>query len=255
MPPQSYQHPPPQGYYYPPPKPRKKSSNKPQVVAAMLAIVAVLGLISSSFGLVGFSIMRDAGDGFFTGDGSGTATVMGRATYLNGTGIEGVQIQIVGEAIGTVTDTDGFYLLYSVPTGDQRIQASKDGFTTIIRKKTVGEDMGSEWGNGDMMNKDVDFTMTPGTGTIETGRFVSDDIEIFADFVYACAAISLIASILAGIGAFYAYKRTNLSMVVVGSVAGIFTFGFFIGSVLGFIALFILLLSLDEFRTKDEEED
>ncbi|MCK4971630.1 MAG: hypothetical protein KAS77_13935, partial [Thermoplasmata archaeon] len=48
--------------------------------------------------------------------------------------------------------------------------------------------------------------------------------------------------------AFYAFKRRNLMIVVIGCVAGIFTFGFGIGTVLAFIALFILLLAIDEFK-------
>ncbi|NIP35188.1 MAG: hypothetical protein GWN18_09575, partial [Thermoplasmata archaeon] len=60
---------------------------------------------------------------------------------------------------------------------------------------------------------------------------------------------------LALLGAWFAFKRTNLPFVVVGAIAGIFTFGMFIGSVLAFIALFILLLSLDEFKTGRNGED
>jgi hypothetical protein len=256
MPPQSYQGQPPQGYYYPPPRRKKERSSKPQVVGALLAVVAVLGLVGAGMGLMGWTFFGNI-DEISGTDGSGQATVQGQATFLNGTGVQGVQILIIGEAMSTVTDEDGYYILYNVPTGDHKIQASKDGYFTIIRKVTVTDDsfFGPDWETPNSFETKARFTMSPGTGTVETGRWATQDLDIFRNFILVCAAIGLVASLITAMGAYFAVKRTNLSLVVVGAVAGIFTFGFFIGSVLAFVALFILLLSLDEFRTPKAAED
>jgi hypothetical protein len=252
-PPQAY---PPQMYYQPPPKKKSRLSNKPHVVGTILAAVAILGFIGASFGLAGFSIMADLIEDSTPDDE--LATITGKVTYLNGTGIEGVQVTVVGEALGTVTDAEGYYIIYEVPTGNQRIQATMDGFTTITRKVTVNQDVTFD-GAFDPIEDiytDVHFTMSPGDGSVEVGRFQTDDIEIFKKFVVVCATIGLIASALTAMGAYFAFKRANPSLVVIGAVAGIFTFGFFVGSILAFVALFILLLSLDEFRpVKEQDED
>ena len=255
MPPQGYYPPPPPGYYPPPPpRPRKKrSSNKPQVVGSLLIIVAVLGFITASMFGFAFAFTSDSSNWFPT-DENIKVTVSGTVTALNGTPIEGASVLIVDKAISAVTDDEGNYILYEVPVGDQTIRCAKDGYTTINRRVTVGEPfMGFNF-EGDHRQRQ-NFVLSLGTGDVTTGNWIDEDFFNMFGFLAVCMAIIIICSILALLGGWFAFKRTNLPFVVLGCVAGIFTLGMIIGSVLAFIALFILLLSLDEFRAQKAEPE
>ncbi|UCC93030.1 MAG: carboxypeptidase regulatory-like domain-containing protein [Thermoplasmata archaeon] len=262
MPPPGYQAPPAQYYpptYYPPPKPKKRPSSKPNVVGSLLVVVAVLGLVTAVMSFAGIAFFSGMAD-WFPGEEGDTMTVEGRVTSLNGTGLADALVLIVDDGLSATTDGEGYYVIYNVPIGDQTIRASKDGYTTINRKVTVIGDIfsGAEPGGpGEPFTQTVNFAMSEGTGEVTTGTWVDTDWLDFRAFLLTCAVIILIASLLALLGAFYAFKRTNAMFVIIGCIAGIFTVGFLIGTVLAFIALFIMLLSLDEFKStsrKDEDE-
>jgi len=265
MPPQGYQQPPPgyyppppPMYYPPPPRPKRhRASNKPKVVGSLLVVVAVLGLVMAAmFGLIGMAFTGSFGDWFPAEEGD-TITVQGRVTALNGTAVPGASVQVVDEGLAAVTDDDGYYAIYNVPVGDQTIRCEKEGYTTINRRVTVMFDFFSGEPNGPNTEweQTVNFAVSTGSGEVSTGKWSSSDFQEFGTFWQTCMVIMIIASVLSLMGAFFAFKRTNLMMVLVGTVAGIFTIGFMIGSVLAFIALFILLLSLDEFRDRKDEEE
>lgn len=270
MPPQGYQQPPP-GYqqpppgYYPPPPPmyypppprlkQPRVSNKPKVVGSLLVVVAVLGLgMAIVFGLIGMAFTGSIGE-WFPGEEGDTMTVTGRVTSLNGTAVPGAVVQVVDEALSGVTDEDGYYIIYNVPIGDQTIRCEKEGYTTVNRRVTVMVDIfnGDPIEPGQDWDQTVNFALTSGSGEVTTGTWMDEDMFEFGAFWMTCMVIMIVASVLSLMGAFFAFKRTNLMFVLVGTVAGIFTVGFFIGSVLAFIALFILLLSLDEFRQTGKE--
>jgi hypothetical protein len=227
-------------------------------VGALLTIVAVLGLIMATFGIIGYAVMDDVED-WFPSDGESHATITGQATYPNGDGIEGVLIHVQGESRMTTTDDDGYYILYNVPSGDQVFVASKENFTTLELKVTVNDYMSSHGPRFDgdrAWDWDIDFVMQEGTGVETIGSWDETDMmfEKGSVWLLVCTVVVLVASLLALLGALNAFKRRNLMIVIVGAVAGIFSFGFFIGSVLAFVALFILLLGMDEFRSSGDAE-
>ena len=250
MPPQPWT-----GYYAQPPAPRPPRepivSNKPSLVGGLLVLVGVLGIIMWSIGLAGFSMFGDMMDG----NGNGPYEIEGVVEYTNGTGASGANVTLVGTSISTVTDNEGNFVLYNVPKGDQRIEVSKAGYVTLVRKVAVTGDMMSGWSWTDSqsthMGPELRFTLSPGTGQAEIGSFESDfefgDIQAL---VAVCAVIGIVLSILAIIGGLNAFKKTNFGMVMLGTLAGLFTIGFGIGSVLAFVALFILLIASDEFKGK-----
>jgi hypothetical protein len=251
-----YPHPPPP----PPPAPaaytqytyserrqrKKEESNKPTVVAALLILVAILGLAFSAMGLVGFSIF----EGFDDASHDGFVTIRGEVNYVNDTGVDGATVSVVGEALSTVTDSEGNYIIYGVPVGDQRIQVEKEGYKTIIRKITLTEVFDFE--NLDQTKETrhrLDFTLQAGTGSVEVGSHGEEfPIEDFRTFMMACSVIGVLMSILALWGGWNALKRQNVTWVMVGCVAGIFSIGFGIGAILAFVALFVTLLGMDEFK-------
>ncbi|MCK5415214.1 MAG: carboxypeptidase regulatory-like domain-containing protein [Thermoplasmata archaeon] len=257
-PPPGYYPPPPPGYYPPPPRLKKRPSNKPNVVGSLLVVVAVLGLVMAALSFTGMAFFSEVSD-WFPGEEGDTMTLEGRVTSLNGTGLTGAVVNVVDEGLAATTDGEGYYVIYNVPIGDQTIRCSKDGYTTINRRVTVMADIfngDGPGGPGEPFTQDVDFALSEGTGEVTTGTWIDADFFDFRALWLTCSVILIITSLLALLGAFYAFKRTNMMWVLIGCVAGIFTIGFMIGTVLAFIALFILLLSLDEFKNgkkKDEE--
>ncbi len=222
------------------------------MVGTLLVLVGVLGLITAGFGFVGFAFFSDATE-WFPGEEGDVMTVWGNVEALNGTPIEGASVSIAGTNVATTTDDEGNYILYNVPVGDQTVRVAKEGFTTINHRLTV---IGDPF-NFDDPNQRLyeNFVLAPGTGEVTTGNWFNEDIFDLVNVVLICTVIVTIASVITLLSAFYAFKRRNLMVVVIGCVAGIFTFGFGIGTVLAFIALFILLLSIDEFKEDKKAAD
>lgn len=180
-------------------------------------------------------------------------TVWGGVEALNGTPIEGASVSIAGTSVATTTDDEGNYILYNVPVGDQTVRVAKEGFTTINYRLTViGEPF--DFDNNDPRLFE-NFVLAPGTGEVTTGNWFNEDIFQLGNVLLVCMVIVTVASVIALYSAFYAFKRRNLTIVVIGCVAGIFTIGLGIGTVLAFIALFILLLSIDEFKEDKKTSD
>ncbi len=215
-------------------------------------LVGVLGLITAGFGFVGFAFFSDATE-WFPGEEGTVMTVWGEVEALNGTPIEGASVSIAGTDVATTTDNEGNYILYNVPVGDQTVRVAKDGFTTINHRMTVvGEPFGFDDPNQRLHER---FILATGTGEVTTGNWFNEDIFELGSVLLVCMVIVTIASVITLWSAFYAFKRRNLMIVVIGCVAGIFTIGFGIGTVLAFIALFILLLAIDEFKEDKKVAD
>lgn len=110
------------------------------------------------------------------------------------------------------------------------------------------------WDMGTMGNANgpkMEFTLAPGDGTAEVGTFGDQfDFEDVRSFLVVCSVIGIAMSVLALLGAFFAFKRTNFPMVIVGCLAGVFTLGFGVGTLFAFIALFITMLASEEFKGK-----
>ena len=246
--------PPPQpwpGYYYQPPRQERtkliEDSNKPTVVGALLALVAILGIIMWSLGLTGFSMFGDMMDD----SGDGLVTIRGVVEYTNGTGAPNASVLVLGTNVSTVTDAQGNFVLYNVPEGDQRVQVSKAGYVTLVRKISAQEGMMWDMGSGSMSGTRMEFTLAPGDGTAEVGSFGDDfDFGDVRSFLLVCSAIGIVLSVLSLIGAFFAFKRTSFPMVIVGCLAGVFTVGFGAGTLFAFIALFVAMLASEEFKGK-----
>jgi len=208
-------------------------------------LVGILGLITAGFGFAGFAFFTDATE-WFPGEEGDVMTVWGEVEALNGTPIEGASVSIAGTAVATTTDDEGNYILYNVPVGDQTVRVAKEGFTTINHRMTViGEPFNFDQPDQNLYER---FVLAQGTSEVTTGNWFNEDIFALGSLLLVCMVIVTIASVITLFSAFYAFKRRNLMIVVIGCVAGIFTIGLFIGTVLAFIALFILLLSIDEFK-------
>lgn len=235
-------------YYHEPPK-KPGPSSKPKIVGALLLIVGVLGLIFASMMFFGGWFVGNMGEGVAVFGMEDNADISGRVTLANGTPVENVTISIEGEPLTTQTDADGNYILYNVPTGNQKIRIEKEGYDTIIYKAFIEPGNNEDWGRDKHHNNEYDFTLRPGNSIVEQGSY--PPFQWIAGMIYICAVIVIILSIIAIIGATYAFKRTHFTFVLIASIVGIFTFGFFIGSLLSIIAIFILILARNEFNGRE----
>lgn len=236
-------------YYYEPPKMGKKKSSKPTIAGALLLIHAILAILLGTMLVFAGSFVGELGGGmeFFGDDGKGD--VIGTVTLLDGTPVENATVSIVDEGLSTLTDSDGNYLIYNVPTGNQKIKVEKEGYDTIILKTFIkSSDI-----NKDKRNKDDDFDnkhdfiMREGDEIIERGSY--PPFGMIRNILYICAILFIVLSIITIIGGISAIMRKNYWLAILGSITGIITLGIF-----ALIALFILILAKDEFRKTENEK-
>jgi hypothetical protein len=205
--------------------------------------------------ITGGWIVGDMGEGFSFMGMEDKADVYGRVTFTNGTPVDGANVSIVGEPLTAETDETGNYLIYNVPTGNHKIKVEFEGYNTIIYKTFIGPEE-SRWDDSSRQGKSADnkydFTLTPGDDTIERGSY--PPFELIRGIMTICGVLVLIFSVIVLLGGLYALKRKNFMITILAAILGILTFGFFVGSLFALIALFILIISRDEFKRNDEME-
>jgi len=232
-------------YYYEPPRMRKKKSSKPTIAGALLLIHAILAILLGTILVFAGSFVGELGGGieFFGEDGKGD--IIGTVTLLDGTPVENATISIVDEGLSTRTDSEGNYLLYSVPTGNQKIKVEKEGYNTIIHKTFIkSSDINNErdrQDEDDDFDNRYDFILTEGDEVIERGSY--PPFGLIRNVLYICAILLIVLSIFTILGGISALMRKNYWLAILGSITGIITLGLF-----ALIALFILILAKDEFR-------
>ncbi|WP_455392987.1 carboxypeptidase-like regulatory domain-containing protein [[Eubacterium] cellulosolvens] len=242
-------------YYYEAPRYRKQRSSKPSIAGGLLIIAGILALIGSMFMIGGSAFIGNMDEGMeFWGAGD-TGDLSGQITYLNGTPAENVTISIVGEDLSTQTDNEGNYVIYNVPTGNQEIKVEKEGYNTIIYKTYI-EPSDSNWESNDKNGRRFDtgntedFTISTGDQVLERGSY--PPFGMIGGFMIICGIVILIFAIITLVGGYYAIKRQRFSLAIAGAILGIFTV---VGTLFAIIALFILIISRDEFRAHEHESE
>ncbi len=241
-------------YYYEPPRPRYRRSSKPGIAGALLILTAIIGIVVSGILIFSGMFVGNIDDGISFPGAEDTGDVTGKVRYMNGTPAENVTISIVGEDLVTQTDGEGNYVIFNVPTGNQKIQVEKDGYNTIIYKTFISPSE-SEWrsdrnddGSWDHENKQ-DFTITTGDDTLNRGSY--PPWGMIGGFIFVCAVLMIVFSIVALIGGYYAIKRRKFKFALLGAILGILTL---VGALFSLIALFILIISRNEFDKKEHPE-
>lgn len=228
-----------------PQTPLKQKSSKPGVAGGLLLIVAVLGIASAiAFGFMGTFIMEGMEGSFWE---NSTGSMYGIVTDDKGVPLDNVTVSIVGQSgITDITNSEGRYTLYGVPLGEVEITAEKTGYKTLNYKRYLVPDdtkitVGSEkWNTTDGSRQDLE--LPDGTGTVSIDK--TPPIEAITSFFWVCVPIMIGVSVITLLGAVFALKRTNWPIAVIGAVCGIFS----VGAVFALIALFILVISHEEFE-------
>ncbi len=233
-------------YYEPPPPPVKGKSSKPSIAGALLLIAAVLGIVGGvAFLSLGF-VFGGMEEGFVFFGEEQKGDITGTVFSLNGAPIADVNISIVGEPLRTTTDSDGNYIIYNVPSGNRKIMVEKEGYKTMIYKTFIDPSQYSRDKENDFSNE-YDFTLEIGEGVVEKGSYPPWDL--IRGVTTICGVLIVAFSIVALMGAIQAFRRTGWGIAMTGAVLGLFTV---IGTLFALIAIFILVISKDEFDRQND---
>jgi len=200
----------------------RPKTNKPTIATILLVCVFAIGIgtavFAETFTEYSLGILSDAGL---------TGTVeLSVIDQSNNESLENVTITI-GDISGS-TDEDGSYSVENVTLGIQKVELSLSEYKTHIQEILVIP----------FITSYHEIKMKKGTGEKQ-----------FIFNTAGCTIILAIFAVFALIGAITTLKRQHFDVAVAGSVLGILSFGFFmIGSILGIIALIIIIKSREEFK-------
>ena len=250
---------PPYGGWYsqPPafiPAPEPRRSGKPRIVGILLIFSGILSIImGSTMGLVMYNVvpwaeqmqdsMNDVGE------------MQGQVIYQNSTPAAGVNVTVVDLSLAAVTNETGNYRILSVKTGWHDLKVEMPAFKSLIKSVYVGP--GTQADTNIKPTK-VDFQLQPGDGEVRLGQTHtpgskeapwSHEVQSMLNSIGAiCLVGGIIGGVLAVLGGYFALRTERLPIVALGTIAGILSIGFGLGSVLSFIALIVLLLCTEEFE-------
>lgn len=237
-------------YYYEPPKMTKPRSSKPTIAGVLLLIHGLFSIALIALLIFAGVFVSDLGSGFELFGEESTGDIRGTVTFLNGTAVEDATVTVVDTQLITTTDENGDYLIYNVPTGNQKIMVEKEGYNTIILKTFVEPEninmQSNHNGDTDKNKNEHDFVLTEGNEDLERGSY--PPFDLIRNVLLVCTSVLIVLSIFSLIGAYAAFKRENFKLALGGAIAGVLSLGIF-----ALIALFILLLAKDEFKKTQKD--
>ena len=201
-----------------------KPSGRLAVAGAMLVIVFILGAVMGGLLLTDESALY-----------RGVGNYKGKVVDEYGKGIEGVEVYY--DKNFTTTDEKGYFMIKNISAGKHILELKKEGYKTV--EATIFVLPGKIY----LTSK---FKMVEGEG-IEKEKDIQSTIIKAVPII---ATTILIISFLPLIGAIFCFMKKYFIVALISSIFGIFSIGFFIGSILSIVALIIILLSREEFGRK-----
>jgi len=200
-------------------------TDKPMIASMLLLIIIIIGFTSAVYPEAYLQTPLDLLSA------SGTyAQITVIIKDQNGTPLENISVW-VNPSSKSMTNGSGYATLENISLGKQRIYVSP-----TITGPAVSKDIYILPGD-----VNTDITISNDTGTITSVD--SPQNLIWSSFVV------IILSIVSIFGFIASWKRQHFDVALVCSIVSIFTIGFyFIGSVLGFIAVILILRSKEEFN-------
>jgi hypothetical protein len=212
--------------------PEVRPCKRLQVVAALLVIIAVLGLAVTVA-----IVTTPSGEGLGSLLDRTKADVMGQVKEADGTPLDGATVMCVKNGRTSETGISGWYFLEDLPTGRVELRMEAEGYNTVLQ--TVSIERGQYV---------VDIIATPGVGqTIVDGKAVPKAGDPSKGASIMALGIGAV-SVLALIGAYLAYLHRRYPVVLAACLLGTLTWGWFAGSALAIIALLLLLPLRREFH-------
>jgi hypothetical protein len=177
---------------------KQKESKKPVFIIIGVFLIITFALI---FPIAGMLVYYGSSEGLDFGD---TLTIQGEVLAEDGNGLSGATITIIGTDLSAISDTEGNYIIHDAPNGIWRIKASRQGYKEKTHKVLLQS----------VFSDEVDFNMERGSGSEESN-------ELW--FFFSLAILMMMFSPFIVAGSFYSFKRKRFSVVLVGSILGIFT--------------------------------
>jgi hypothetical protein len=238
------------------PSSSRNQSSKPIVAGALLLLIGIIGVVFSSVAIGGGLIMDTLEDIPF--QGYSVTSIDGTITDGSGSPLANVSIEIVGSHLSAMSNTDGYYEIKGIPSGYHEVLLEKEGYNTLIYYTYIVQ--GDEFDGFQqkhtqdnplsMIESTFDFQMSQGSETYQYGSPTAPHQELFERFggwISIIGVITMVFSIIAIIGGFFSIQRKHYVFVLISSIVAIFSFGFFIGTMLAIIALIIVIISSKEF--------
>jgi len=201
----------------------KPKTNKPMMATILLIVVFSIGIstaaLSEAFIESSLDIASAAGM-----DGTVVLTINDQ----NNKSIDDATIRINNE-LTKFTGENGIYIANNVELGIQVFEVCTEEFNNQSFELLVTP----------FFNSESNIVLENSTATAELKEF---DTAI-------CSMVLIIFSIFPILAAVVCFKRQHFDIALVGSILGIFSFGFFLtGSIISFVALYIIWKSRDEFE-------
>jgi hypothetical protein len=242
-------------YSNPPSSPNR--SSKPMVAGSLLLIIGIIGIIFSSIVIGGGLIMDTLEDIPF--QGYSVTSIDGTIVDSTGIALANVSIQIADSHLAAVSDGNGSYQLKGISSGYHQIILEKEGYNTLVYYTYIVQgdefDGFAQQPSSDdplsILDSTYDFQMSKGSETFEYGSPTPPHQQLFEKFggwISGIGVITMICSIVALIGGYFSIQRKRYVFVLISSIVAIFSFGFFIGSMLAIIALIVVIISSKEFE-------
>jgi len=257
------------GWYYPQDpccRPAPRRSRKPSIVGVLLIVSGIMTMVvGATFGTIslGTGPMWDMIDDNSHMNEDQLLTVQGQVIYINSSPVVGVNLTIVDLGLKGITNATGHYKILNVEQGWHDIRVEFPGYKTLVQSVSVSTTFKMHNGSMEPDIKDTivqDFQLQPGSGDLrigkehESGSTTNDFNQNMKPFLQTIGGICLVLGIIGGLvmltAGYYAINRKNMPFVVVGCVFSIITC-----SIIGIIALILLLLSTSEFERKGKEPE
>jgi len=214
------------------PQPQKKSSSRPTIAGILLILAALFGVVTA-VAFIYISSVYDEG-GILEPD----AVIEGEVVYAaNDTAVANVLVKIEDSEEQNYTDSEGRFRFDELATGKYTIFVNKTGYKSVYKDVYITEP-----------DEKLKITIELEEGEGEIRDEETDISSLWTKNLFlTCGVLILVFSLFAFIGGIFAFKRNNYWLALLGSVFGMFALGAGIGFVFSLIALFMLLLSRNEF--------
>lgn len=223
----------------------KERTNKPMIAGTLLIVAFVLG---ASWG--GSFVFADT---FLktsmrqTTISSITGSINGVVTDQNNTPLPGVNITIERMNISTITNENGSYSLTKLPLGIHQLNLTKEGYRTQRYETFISPFQ--------TITFDMEMVYVGNQSEYPAENHTIDQLwNKIRPSLSFCSMVFIVFAIFALIGAVYAIKRKHYHVAILGSIFGILSVGFLIGSICSIIALILLVISKEEFKHGESRE-
>ena len=242
-----------------------------KIAAALLALTAVTGFFMTGFWGLSAKTMNDVSNE--EGEGDIYGIVYEKISLANTSSVSEERYALVNVTVtvedvdmATTTGANGTFTLEDVPLGDRVLVFELAGYRTVeymlLHMVDLEKPPSDALQEGGTFGEDIEYLrirMEPGAD--EKPKEDGSDVtagELYQVFM-TCTVLLAIMSVIALIGAYFAYKRKRYAIAMVGCFSGILVQGpgvnlsfcfLGIGSIMSLIALMLLLFSKEAFAGK-----